>query len=112
MPTRQERMMKSKENKEDEFYTIFEDIASELPNYKKQLKGKRILCPCDWDESFEEEIVYDNGEEVVSTDLFKENEYVKDVNISETKKKFEKDFDLIKCNFIKFLVSHADAHVR
>lgn len=108
MPTRIERIQKSKENAEDEFYTIYADIAEEIPKYRELLKGKRILCPCDWDESFEEQIVYNDGSEVVSNDLFNDKNFIKDINISETVKAFEKKMDLIKCNFIKFLVSHAE----
>lgn len=108
MPTRIQRIQKSKEKQDDEFYTIYADIAEELPNYRNQLKGKRIICPCDWDESFEEQIVYSDGTEVLSNDLFNDNNFVKDININETKKSFEKKIDLIKCNFIKFLVSHAE----
>ncbi|SHL31347.1 Adenine-specific methyltransferase EcoRI [Fibrobacter sp. UWT2] len=110
MPTRIERIQKSKRNAEDEFYTIYADIAAELPNYRAQLKGKRVLCPCDWDESFEQQIVYSDGSEVRSPDLFNNLNFVKDINIDETRKSFEKKIDLIKCNFIKFLVSHADAY--
>ena len=108
MPTRVERIQKSKEEQNDEFYTIYDDIAAELPNYKEYLRGKRILCPCDWDESFEEQIVDSDGTEVLSNDLFNDSNFVKDININETKKSFEKKIDLIKCNFIKFLVSHAE----
>ncbi|MFV8475120.1 adenine-specific methyltransferase EcoRI family protein [Mycoplasma sp. Z663] len=35
--------------KNDEFYTQYADIAKELNHYKEQLKGKNILCPCDFD---------------------------------------------------------------
>ena len=40
----------------DEYYTLYEDISNELPRYKEQFKGKRILCPCDWDESYDPKI--------------------------------------------------------
>lgn len=33
--------------KQDEFYTQLNDIANELKHYRKQLKGKTILCNCD-----------------------------------------------------------------
>lgn len=33
--------------KKDEFYTQYEDVAKEILNYRKQLKGKTILCNCD-----------------------------------------------------------------
>lgn len=108
MPSRLERIKKSREIQNDEFYTIYDDIAAELPNYKEYFKGQRILCPCDWDESFEETIVYSNGAEVQTENLFSNTEHIKNVNIQETSKKIEKNIDLIKCNFIKFLVSHAE----
>lgn len=33
--------------KKDEFYTQYEDIASEMASHREQLKGKSILCNCD-----------------------------------------------------------------
>jgi len=33
--------------KKDEFYTQYEDVEREMLNYRKQLKGKTILCNCD-----------------------------------------------------------------
>ncbi|MBO2616951.1 type II toxin-antitoxin system RelB/DinJ family antitoxin [Shewanella algae] len=33
--------------KKDEFYTLYEDVEKEILNYRKQLKGKTILCNCD-----------------------------------------------------------------
>lgn len=36
-------MQKSKTVKNDEFYTLWQDIADELPLYREQLRGKRIL---------------------------------------------------------------------
>ena len=35
MPTRLERIKNSKEKQNDEFYTIYDDIANELQNYKE-----------------------------------------------------------------------------
>ena len=84
MPTRGERIRKSREEKNDEFYTIYADVADELPHYRKFLKGKRILCPCDWDESFEERLVYSDGSEVFPEDLFSDKNFVKDIDIDET----------------------------
>lgn len=33
--------------KKDEFYTQYEDVASEMLKHREQLKGKTILCNCD-----------------------------------------------------------------
>jgi len=38
---------KAKKNKNDEFYTQFIDIESELQHYKKHFKGKVVYCNCD-----------------------------------------------------------------
>lgn len=37
----------AKTNKNDEFYTRLEDIATELCNYKKHFENKIVLCNCD-----------------------------------------------------------------
>ena len=58
MVKRTERLQGSKRKRDDEYYTLFNDIAADVSLYLPQLSGKRILCPCDWDESYNEEIVY------------------------------------------------------
>ena len=88
----------SKVNKNDEFYTLFEDIAAELPNYKEWFKGKRVICPCDWDESLDEVCVYASEEEVASkSDLFASGK-VKTIDTDKTDKHIEKDISLVKAN--------------
>ncbi|WP_406614592.1 adenine-specific methyltransferase EcoRI family protein [Mycoplasma corogypsi] len=42
-------LTKAKNAKNDEFYTQYNDVASELMNYEEQLRNKAILCPCDYD---------------------------------------------------------------
>lgn len=42
---------KSKQNKNDEFYTQYIDIEKELINYKDEFRDKVIWCPCDSRES-------------------------------------------------------------
>lgn len=101
-------MSDAKSRKDDEYYTLYDDISNELPLYKDQFRNKRVICPCDWDESFEEQIVYSDGSESFSNDLFSDRNFVKDINIDETKKSFEKKIDLINCNFVRFLVAHAE----
>ncbi|MGX9340856.1 adenine-specific methyltransferase EcoRI family protein [Mycoplasma sp. 4044] len=39
----------AKRNKDDEFFTDYNDVAAELVKYKEQLRNKSILCPCDYD---------------------------------------------------------------
>lgn len=98
----------AKSKKDDEYYTLYEDISSELPKYKEQLKGKRIICPCDWDESYNEELVY-KEEGVSASELFSFGS-IKHLDITASKERIEKDFDKIKCNFVKFLVAHAETY--
>lgn len=40
-------LQKSKQNKNDEFYTIYKDIEKELTYYKKHFKNKIVYCNCD-----------------------------------------------------------------
>ncbi|MEK7065203.1 MAG: adenine-specific methyltransferase EcoRI family protein [Patescibacteria group bacterium] len=103
-------LLKANKIKDDEFYTLYEDIANEVALYKERLKGKRILCPCDWDESYNEEIVYKEEGFVASSNLLDAGGTIKKIDIKASKKKIEKDLALIKCNFVKFLVAHADAY--
>ncbi len=105
-----EKLLNSYNRKNDEFYTLYDDIAVELPNYREQLKGKRIICPCDWDESLNEEIVYNDSEYITPSDLFSKGATIKDIDIPTTLTKIEKNIDLVKCNFVKFLIAHAEAY--
>ena len=38
---------RAKDNKQDEFYTTYETIQSELNNYEKHFEGKTVLCNAD-----------------------------------------------------------------
>lgn len=103
-------MNASKKNIDDEFYTLYEDIAAELPNYKEQLRGKRIICPCDWDESFQEALVYKEEGYVAPHNLISIGGTVKKIDIEQSKDRVERDLTTVRCNFIKFLVAHAEAY--
>ena len=103
-------MQKSKAIKNDEFYTLWQDIADELPLYQEQLRGKRILCPCDWDESYNEALVDNEEGHVAPNDLFSTGGSVKRINVARSKNKIERKLDSVKCHFVKFLVSHAEAY--
>lgn len=68
MPRKNSSIQKSKYNVDDEYYTLFEDIAKEVSCYSQYLKGKRILCPCDWFDTYDEKIMYlDDGENQIDT---------------------------------------------
>ena len=105
-----EMLNKSKNSTRDdknEYYTLYEDIAAELSNYKEILRGKRIICPCDWDESLEEVCVFASEEVVRAGTLFEVGGSIKTIDTGKTKH-FERDLNIVKCNFIKYLISHAE----
>ena len=77
MVKRTERLQGSKQKRDDEYYTLFNDIAAEVSLYLPQLRGKRILCPCDWDESYNEEIVYKEEGYMLERDLFSQEGSIK-----------------------------------
>jgi len=103
-------LYKANKIKNDEFFTLYDDIANEVSFYKEQLKGKKILCPCDWDESYSEELVYKEEGFIPPSNLLDAGGTIKQINTKASKEKIEKNLDLIKCNFIKFLVAHANAY--
>ena len=42
-----DNLRNAKTNKNDEFYTQYEDIQKELNHYEQHFKGKTVLCNCD-----------------------------------------------------------------
>ena len=42
-----DKFNQGKFNRDDEFYTKYEDIQSELNHYTEQFFGKTVLCNCD-----------------------------------------------------------------
>jgi hypothetical protein len=103
-----EILLKAKTKKDDEYLTLYEDISSEVSRFKSQLRNKNILCPCDWDESYDGELVFKEEGYVGPSTLFDKGGTIKSIDLKRSKKKIEKKLQHIKCNFIKFLVSHAD----
>ena len=108
MVKRTTRLQGSKQKKDDEYYTLFQDIADEVSLYLPQLRGKRILCPCDWDESYNEEIVYKEEGYVLGRDLFSSEGTIKNIDIAKTREKIEKRMDLVKCQFVYYLLNQAE----
>jgi len=64
-----EVLQKAKENKNDEFYTLYEDIENELNYYKDLIKGKSICCPADTLNSNFWKYFYNNFKELEITKL-------------------------------------------
>jgi len=44
-------LRRAKAAKNDEFYTLYEDVAKELSEYAPLFRGKSVMCPCDRFES-------------------------------------------------------------
>ena len=40
-------LSEAKKAKNDEFYTLYSDIARELAHYQPRFKGKIVYCNCD-----------------------------------------------------------------
>ena len=108
MVKRTERLQSSKCKRDDEYYTLFSDIAAEVSLYLPQLRGKRILCPCDWDESYNEELVYKEEGYILGRDLFSQEGSIKNIDIAQTREKIEKRMDLVKCQFVYYLLGQAE----
>lgn len=108
MVKRTERLQGSKRKRDDEYYTLFSDIAAEVSLYLPQLRGKRILCPCDWDESYNEELVYKEEGYIFGRDLFSQEGSIKNIDIAQTREKIEKRMDLVKCQFVYYLLGQAE----
>ena len=108
MIKRTERLQGSKNRRDDEYYTLYDDIAAEVRHYLPQLRGKRILCPCDWDESYNEEIVFKEEGYVLGRSLFSQEGTIKNIDIAQTKAKIEKRLDMVKCQFVEYLLNQAD----
>lgn len=47
MPQTNTNLHRAKREKNDEFYTRYEDIANEVQHYKEHFKGKSVYCNCD-----------------------------------------------------------------
>ena len=90
----------------NEYYTLYNDIVEELNLYEAQFRGKRVICPCDWDESLEEICVFASEESVSNGTLFSRGT-IKTIDVDATGK-IEKDLGKVRCNFVKFLISHAE----
>jgi hypothetical protein len=101
-------LLKSKKAKNDEFYTLYRDIADELPLYRELLRGKRVICPCDWDESFIEALAYEEEGFVSANSLSGDGGPARRIDVERSRDKVERNLETGRCNFVKFLVSHAD----
>jgi hypothetical protein len=98
-------LLKSKKARNDEFYTLYQDIADELPLHRELLRGKRIICPCDWDGSFMEALAY-KGEGLAPAN----GGQARRIDVERSRDRMERNSDAARCNFVKFLVSHAGGY--
>ena len=49
--TQRKKLAAARRNRNDEWYTLPEDVLAELPHYTEHFRGKRILLPCDGPDS-------------------------------------------------------------
>lgn len=47
MPNTNRIFLERKQNPNDEYYTLYEDVRKDLEYYKERFRGKTIYCPCD-----------------------------------------------------------------
>ena len=106
MPNDSRMLSRSRVNVDDEFYTLYEDIADELVNYREQFRGAHVICPCDWDESFEEVCVY--AAPGLSGNIPAPVRRAFEKGLADGDGRIEKDVRQMGCNFVKYLVSHAE----
>lgn len=110
MANKNSTLNKAKKDNKDEFYTRYEDVSRELVHYADQMRGKRIICPCDWDESLDEVLVYASEEYVAGNSLFSPGGTVKIIDHAHINSHIVADISEVKCSFVKFLVAHAEAY--
>lgn len=98
----------ARRKKNDEYYTYYDDVVAGLEPYKEYLKGKRVLCPCDTDESNFVKYLKELGCDVITyhkengTEWFKPDNY--DVCVTNPPFSKIKDFyNTYKDLFIDFI---------
>lgn len=100
LTSRIRRMKDSKAKRDDEYFTLYQDIESEVPRYKGQIEGKRIICPCDWSDVAERAIPYRKGQRIGDS-------FVRDVDLTSCDPDLIEKTDMPEDGFLKFLVIHA-----
>lgn len=66
MPRTNRDFNKSRRAKDNEYYTLYKDVADEVGLYLSQLQGMRILCPCDWASSYNEQTFYTREQGIIT----------------------------------------------
>lgn len=66
MPRTNADFNKSRRDKDNEYYTLYKDVADEVGMYLPQLRDMRILCPCDWASSFGEHTFYTKEQGIIT----------------------------------------------
>lgn len=91
----------ARRNKNDEYYTYYEDVVKGLEPYKEYLKGKRVLCPCDTEQSNFVKYLKELGCDVITYHKENGEEWFKplDYDVCVTNPPFSKIKDL----FIDFI---------
>ncbi len=107
-------LLRAKLKADDEFFTPLKDITYQLSKYKDQFLNKRVICPCDWQDSFEKWVFIEESEVITNPKDMFEHGTVKKIDISRTfdclKAGYRKGKTIPMAGFVQFLVLHANSY--
>ncbi len=90
------------------------DVTCQLSKYKDQFLNKRVICPCDWQDSFEEWLFFEESENITGQKNMFETGTVKKIDISRTfdglKASYRKGKAIPMAGFVQFFVLHANSY--
>ena len=66
MPRTNADFNRSRKQKDNEYYTLYQDVADEVGMFLPQLRDMRILCPCDWASSYDEHTFYTKEQGIIT----------------------------------------------
>lgn len=70
MPLRNNYLVEARKSKNDEFYTLYEDIEKEVLKFKNKFEGKVVYCPCDTPDSNFVKFFKDNFDNLKLKELY------------------------------------------
>ncbi len=114
MKYRNSHLLRAWINKDDEYFTRLKDVDHELSKHKDQFLNKRVICPCDWHDSFKKWLFFEESEVITNPKDMFEHGTVKKVDISRTfdclKANYRKTQAIPMAGFVQFLVLHANLY--
>ncbi len=114
MKHKNSHLLRAKLTADDEFFTQLKDVAYQLSKYKDQFLNKRVICPCDWHDSFEKWVFIEESEVITNPNDMFEHGTVKKIDISRTfdclKASYRKGKTIPMAGFVQFLVLYANLY--